>query len=157
MQSWPTSILISLIPAQAKLNLLVEEADRTCDSNKHDPLHERRAFNQLGQGCRACMWSIARLPRTFKYSYSIDSYEQRAIMIRTFIAFSTFRRLRFSRLPTVFLVKEYTSIQMKCQGGVIFVQAPKLFYCPKRRIGYARYTLTGNKNYSTISKLTNTR
>ena len=50
----------------------------------------------------------------------------------------------------------YTSIQMKCQGGVIFVHAPRLFYCPKRRIGYARSSLTGNKNYSAIPKLTNT-
>ena len=39
----------------------------------------------------------------------------------------------------------YTSIQMKCQGGVIFVLAPRLFYCPKRRIGYACCSLTGNK------------
>ena len=50
----------------------------------------------------------------------------------------------------------YSSIQMKCQGGVIFVHAPRLFYCPKRRIGYARCSLTGNKNYSAIIKLTNT-
>ena len=50
----------------------------------------------------------------------------------------------------------YTSIQMKCQGGVIFVHASRLFYCPKRRIGYARCSLTGNRNYSAITKLTNT-
>ena len=50
----------------------------------------------------------------------------------------------------------YTSIQMKCQGGVIFVHAPRLFYYPKRRIGYARCSLTGNKNYPAITKLTNT-
>ena len=50
----------------------------------------------------------------------------------------------------------YTSIQMKCQGGVIFIHAPRLFYCPKRRIGYARCSLTGNKNYPAITKLTNT-
>ena len=49
----------------------------------------------------------------------------------------------------------YTSIQMKCQGGVIFVHACRLFYCPKRRIGYARCSLTGNKNYRAITKLTN--
>ena len=45
---------------------------------------------------------------------------------------------------------------MKCQGGVIFVHAPRLFYCPKRSIGYARCSLTGNKNYPAITKLTNT-
>ena len=45
---------------------------------------------------------------------------------------------------------------MKCQGGVIFVHAPRLFYYPKRRIGYARCSLTGNKNYPAITKLTNT-
>ena len=39
----------------------------------------------------------------------------------------------------------YTSIQMKCQGGVVFVHAPRLFHCPKRRIGYAHCSLTGNK------------
>ena len=50
----------------------------------------------------------------------------------------------------------YTSIQMKCQGGVIFVHAPRLFYYLKRRIGYARCSLTGNKNYPAITKLTNT-
>ena len=50
----------------------------------------------------------------------------------------------------------YTSIQMKCQGGVIFVHAPRLFYYPKRRIGHARCSLTGNKNYPAITKLTNT-
>ena len=50
----------------------------------------------------------------------------------------------------------YTSIQMKCQGGVIFVHAPRLFYYPKRRIGYARCSLTGNKNYPAITKPTNT-
>ena len=55
-----------------------------------------------------------------------------------------------------FLDTMYTSIQMKCQGGVIFVHAPRLFYCPKRRIGYARCSLTGNKNYPAITKLTNT-
>ena len=43
------------------------------------------------------------------------------------------------------IIAVYTSIQMKCQGGVIFVHAPRLFYCPKRRIGYARCSLTGNK------------
>ena len=47
----------------------------------------------------------------------------------------------------------YTSIQMKCQGGVIFVHAPRLFYYPKRRIGYARCSLTGNKNYQAIQNL----
>ena len=57
-----------------------------------------------------------------------------------------------------FLTQEirYTSIQMKCQGGVIFVHAPRLFYYPKRRIGYVRCSLTGNKNYPAITKLTNT-
>ena len=50
----------------------------------------------------------------------------------------------------------YTSIQMKCQGGVIFVHAPRLFYYPKRRIECARCPLTGNKNYPGITKLTNT-
>ena len=50
----------------------------------------------------------------------------------------------------------YTSIQMKCQGGVIFVHAPRLIYCPKRRIGYARCSLTGSKIYPAITKLTNT-
>ena len=30
----------------------------------------------------------------------------------------------------------YTSIQMECQGGVIFVHAPILFCYPKRKIGY---------------------
>ena len=50
----------------------------------------------------------------------------------------------------------YTSIQMKCQGGVIFVHAPRLFYYPKRRIGYARCSLTGNKNYPAITKPANT-
>ena len=53
-------------------------------------------------------------------------------------------------------VTAYTSIQMKCQGEVIFVHSPRLFYCPKRRIGYARCSLTGNKNYPAITKLTNT-
>ena len=43
---------------------------------------------------------------------------------------------------------------MKCQGGVIFVHAPRLFYYPKRRIGYARCSLTGNKNYPAITKPT---
>ena len=42
------------------------------------------------------------------------------------------------------LSTKYTSIQMKCQGRVIFVHTPRLFYCPKRRIGYACFSLTGN-------------
>ena len=41
-------------------------------------------------------------------------------------------------------------------GRSYFVHAPRLFYCPKRRIGYARCSLTGNKNYPAITKLTNT-
>ena len=56
----------------------------------------------------------------------------------------------------IYLTCSYKTIQMKCQGGVIFVHAPRLFYCPKRRIGYARCSLTGNKNYPAITKLTNT-
>ena len=52
--------------------------------------------------------------------------------------------------------QRYTSIQMKCQGGVIFVLAPRLFYYPKRRKVYAPCSLTGNKNYPAITKLTNT-
>ena len=54
------------------------------------------------------------------------------------------------------MVFMYTSIQMKCQGGVIFEHAPRLFYSPTRRMGYAHCSLTGNKNYSAITKLTNT-
>ena len=42
------------------------------------------------------------------------------------------------------------------QGGVIFALAPRLFVYPKRRTGYARCSLTGNKNYPAITKLTNT-
>ena len=55
-----------------------------------------------------------------------------------------------------FVRQGYTSIQMKCLGGVIFVHAPRLFCCPKRRIEYAHCSLTGNKNYPAITKLTNT-
>ena len=55
-----------------------------------------------------------------------------------------------------YFVVNYTSIQMKCQGGVIFVHAPRLFYSLTRRMGYAHCSLTGNKNYSAITKLTNT-
>ena len=58
--------------------------------------------------------------------------------------------------PLLWIWPLYTSIQMKCQGGVIFVHAPRLFYCPKRRIGYAHCSLTGNNNYPAITKLTNT-
>ena len=63
---------------------------------------------------------------------------------------------QFEKLKIANLKIAYTSIQMKCQGGVIFVHAPRLFYYPKRRIGYARCSLTGNKNYPAITKLTNT-
>ena len=42
------------------------------------------------------------------------------------------------------------------RAELIFVHAPRLFYCPKRRIGYVRCSLTGNKNYPAIAKLTNT-
>ena len=64
--------------------------------------------------------------------------------------------LAINRALFVFMKLRYTSIQMKCQGGVIFVHAPRLFYYPKRRIGYARCSLTGNKIYPAITKLTNT-
>ena len=37
----------------------------------------------------------------------------------------------------VYLAVFYTSIQMICQGRVIVVHATRLFYYPKRRIGYA--------------------
>ena len=41
-------------------------------------------------------------------------------------------------------------------GRSYLCTCPRLFYCPKRRIEYAGYSLTGNKNYSAITKLTNT-
>ena len=34
-----------------------------------------------------------------------------------------------------FRLDQATSIQMKCQGGVIFVHAPRLFYCSIVRKG----------------------
>ena len=54
------------------------------------------------------------------------------------------------------IIDKDSSIQMKCQEEVIFAHAPRYFYCPKRRIGYASCSLTGNKNFSAIIKVTNT-
>ena len=41
-------------------------------------------------------------------------------------------------------------------GQSYFCTCPQTILFPKRRLGYARCSLTGNKNYPAITKLTNT-
>ena len=96
--------------------------------------------------CKTPIWQFW----TYR-AHTVDAYSSCGrTMDLQHLAFTSLRQLeRFLRRKAVIwlaLLSLYTSIQMKCQGGAIFVHTPSLFHCPKRRLGYARCSLTGNKN-----------